>query len=142
MPRCSDYTGSNALSHANMLFRQFFDSDSSTFTYLIASARGQQCLIVDPVLGQVKEYLRAIKELDLTLVSALDTHIHADHITALGSLADTTGCTARMSATAKVEGAVAFQDGDEVGLADLPMRALATPGHTDESFSFVMPDRV
>ncbi|MDN5864009.1 MAG: MBL fold metallo-hydrolase [Gammaproteobacteria bacterium] len=125
-----------------MLFRQFLDPDSSTFTYLIAASPGRECLIVDPVRQQVGEYLRAVEELGLTLVAALDTHVHADHITALGALADATGCTPRLSAAAGVEGAVPFHDGEEVGLAGVSMRALATPGHTDDSFCFLMDDRV
>lgn len=125
-----------------MLFRQFFDCDSSTFTYVIAAGRDRECLIVDPVRAQTGQYLRAIEELGLQPVAALDTHIHADHITGLGALADATGCTPRMSAQAGVAGTAVFHDGDEVGLAGLPVRALATPGHTDDSFCFVLDDRV
>ncbi|MGH8273712.1 MAG: MBL fold metallo-hydrolase [Gammaproteobacteria bacterium] len=125
-----------------MQFRQFFDRESSTYTYLVAAAEGRDCLIVDPVRGRVEEYLRAIAELDLRLVAALDTHLHADHITGLGALAEATGCAARMPAASKVADAAAFADGEEVGLPSLPMRVMATPGHTGDSCCFLMPDRV
>jgi sulfur dioxygenase len=64
-----------------MIFRQLFDSVSGTYTYLLASRRGGEALIIDPVLEKVERYLQLIKELDLKLVKAVDTHLHADHIT-------------------------------------------------------------
>ena len=73
-----------------MIFRQLFDSVSSTYTYLIASRRGGEALIIDPVLEKVDRYLQLVKELDLRLVKAVDTHLHADHITGLGALRDRT----------------------------------------------------
>ncbi len=73
-----------------MIFRQVFDSVSSTYTYLIASRRGGEALIIDPVRDKVERYLQLLVELDLKLIKALDTHIHADHITGLGALRDRT----------------------------------------------------
>ncbi len=125
-----------------MLFRQFFDRDSSTYTYLLAASAGADCLIVDPVRECVREYLRAVSELDLRLIAALDTHIHADHITGIGLLADRTGCAPRLPAVCGVEGAVGFEDGEEVGPPGLPVRVMATPGHTDDSCCFLLSDRV
>ena len=74
-----------------MLFRQLYDSVSSTYSYLIASRRGGEALILDPVLERVDRYVQLLRELDLELVKAVDTHVHADHITGLGELRDRTG---------------------------------------------------
>ena len=73
-----------------MIFRQFFESVSSTYTYLIASRKGGEALLIDPVIEKVDLYMRVLSELDLRLVKAVDTHCHADHITALGRLRDKT----------------------------------------------------
>ncbi len=70
-----------------MIFRQLFDSTSGTYTYLIASRQGGEALIIDPVLEKVDRYLQLVRELDLKLVKAVDTHLHADHITGLGRCA-------------------------------------------------------
>ena len=75
-----------------MIFRQLFGSGSSTYTYLLASRRGGEALIIDPVLEKVDRYLQLIAELDLKLVKAVDTHLHDDHITGLGALRDRTHC--------------------------------------------------
>ena len=75
-----------------MIFRQLFEPISCTYSYLIASRRGGEALIIDPVLEKVERYLRLLRELDLHLVKAVDTHLHADHITGLGALRDRTRC--------------------------------------------------
>lgn len=122
-----------------MLFRQFFDSDSSTYTYLLASAAGREAVIIDPVKGQVEQYLVAIEQLDLKLVKAIDTHTHADHITGLGALRDATGCVSIMGQYTKAECVSAqVQDGETLDVDGVVLQALYTPGHTDESFSFVL----
>ncbi len=125
-----------------MLFRQFFDHKSSTYTYLIATASGGDCILVDPVRERIGEYLRAVSELNLSLTAALDTHLHADHVTALGALADATGCVPRLPAATAVDGVKSFKDGEDVGVAGVPVRVLATPGHTDDSSCFLLADRV
>src|SRR5215207_5226681 len=106
-----------------MIFRQMFDSTSGTYSYLLASRRGGEALIIDPVLEKVDRYLQLLRELDLKLVKAVDTHLHADHITGLGALRDRTHCITVM--------------GEQSGVD-----VLSTPGHTDDSYSFLLPDRV
>lgn len=122
-----------------MLFRQFFDAVSSTYTYLLASAPGREALLIDPVKEQVGQYLQAIRQLDLKLVRAIDTHTHADHITGLGDLRDATGCVTVMGAHSRAECvSVRVADGEFLDVDGLRLQALYTPGHTDESFSFVL----
>ena len=86
-----------------MIFRQLFDTTSSTYTYLLASRRGGEALIIDPVLERVDRYLQLIAELDLKLVKAVDTHLHADHITGLGALRDRTHCITVMGEQSGVD---------------------------------------
>ena len=126
-----------------MLFRQLFDSESSTYTYLLASREGGEALIIDPVKEHADEYLGLIAELGLKLVIAVDTHTHADHITALGDLRAATQCVTWMGDRTKAECVSAqFKDGETIGVDGVRLKAMYTPGHTDESFSLVMPDRV
>lgn len=126
-----------------MIFRQFFDLVSSTYTYLLASGRGREALIIDPVKEQVDQYLTAIRQLDLKLVRAIDTHTHADHVTGLGDLREATGCVTVMGEYTQAECVSQHVREDEILDVDgLRMKALYTPGHTDESFSFVLnPDK-
>jgi sulfur dioxygenase len=126
-----------------MIFRQLFDSASSTYTYLLASGVGREAVIIDPVKDQMKQYLKVIADLDLNLVIAIDTHIHADHITALGSLHDTLGCSTAMGEWTKAE-CVSYpvRDGEVLNSDGISLRALFTPGHTNESFSFVLEGHV
>lgn len=123
-----------------MLFRQLFDKESSTYTYLIASGRGREALIIDPVKEQMPAYLDLIRQLDLKLVRAIDTHTHADHVTALGDLRDETGCVTLMGEYTQAECVSQHvSEGETVDVDGVRLKALYTPGHTDESFSFVMP---
>jgi sulfur dioxygenase len=126
-----------------MLFRQLYDHESSTYTYLIASRRGGEALIIDPVREQMEAYTRLIGQLGVKLVIAVDTHTHADHVTALGKLREVTGCISMMGERTKAECVSAqFRDGELLDVDGVKLRALYTPGHTDESFSLVMDDRV
>lgn len=126
-----------------MLFRQLFDAESSTYTYLLAARAGGEALIIDPVREQLPQYLRLIEELELKLVIAVDTHTHADHVTALGALRDRTACVTWMGEQSQAECVSArFRDGESLRVDGLRLRALYTPGHTDESYSLVMDDRV
>src|SRR5262245_28372061 len=126
-----------------MIFRQLFDSVSGTYTYLLASRRGGEALIIDPVIEKVDRYLQLIRELDLKLVKAVDTHLHADHITGLGALRDKTHCITVMGEQTKADVvSMRLADGDQLTIEGLALDAIYTPGHTDDSYSFVMPDRV
>jgi glyoxylase-like metal-dependent hydrolase (beta-lactamase superfamily II)/rhodanese-related sulfurtransferase len=126
-----------------MLFRQLYDSVSSTYTYLLASRRGGEALIIDPVIEKVERYLQLVAELDLKLVKAVDTHLHADHITGIGALRDRTQCVTVMGEQTKADVvSMRVAEGDALTIEGLRLDVLYTPGHTDDSYSFVMADRV
>src|ERR1700748_175001 len=108
-----------------MIFRQLFDSLSGTYTYLLASRRGGEALIIDPVLEKVERYLQLIKELNLKLVKAVDTHLHADHITGLGALRDRTQCITAMGERSKVDVvSMRLADGDKLTIEGLALDVL------------------
>ncbi|HLH90680.1 MAG TPA: MBL fold metallo-hydrolase [Xanthobacteraceae bacterium] len=122
-----------------MIFRQLFDSVSGTYTYLIASRRGGEAMIIDPVIEKVDRYLQLITELDLELVKAVDTHLHADHITGLGALRDRTRCITVMGEQTKADVvSMRVAEGDRLTIEGVALDVLYTPGHTDDSYSFVM----
>src|ERR1700737_882236 len=126
-----------------MIFRQLFDSTSGTYTYLLASRRGGEALIIDPVLEKVDRYIQLVRHLDLRLVKAVDTHLHADHITGLGALRDRTHCITVMGEHSKVDVvSMRLADGDQLQIEGVNLDVLYTPGHTDDSYSFLMGDRV
>src|SRR5271156_4310976 len=127
---------------ATLIFRQLFDSVSSTYSYVLASRRGGEALIIDPVLEKVDRYLKLMEELDLRLVKAVDTHLHADHITGLGALRDRTRCITVMGEQSKVDVvSMRIADGDKLGIEGVSLDVLYTPGHTDDSYSFHFGDR-
>jgi sulfur dioxygenase len=126
-----------------MIFRQLFDSASGTYSYLLASRAGGEAMIIDPVLEKVDRYLQLIGELDLKLVKAVDTHLHADHITGLGALRDRTHCITVMGENTKADVvSMRLAEGDTLTIEGVRMHVLYTPGHTDDSYSFLMNDRV
>lgn len=126
-----------------MLFRQLFERESSTYSYLVASRPGGEALLVDPVKEELPRYLQLIRELELRLVYALDTHVHADHVTALGELRTELSCVTIMGAESDAACvSQKVEDGEVLKVDGLELRALYTPGHTDDSYSFVMNDRV
>src|SRR3954467_6176807 len=126
-----------------MIFRQLFDSVSGTYTYLLASRRGGEALIIDPVIEKVDRYLQLIHELDVKLVKAVDTHLHADHITGLGALRDRTHCITVMGEQTKADVvSMRLAEGDRLTVEGVSLDVLYTPGHTDDSYSYVMSDRV
>src|SRR6516162_405037 len=126
-----------------MIFRQLFDSVSGTYTYLIASRRGAEALIIDPVLEKVDRYLQLVNELDLRLVKAIDIHLHGDHVTGLGALRDRTRCITVMGENTKADVvSMRLTHGDKLDIEGVRLDVIYTPGHTDDSYSFVLPDRV
>jgi glyoxylase-like metal-dependent hydrolase (beta-lactamase superfamily II)/rhodanese-related sulfurtransferase len=126
-----------------MIFRQLFDSVSGTYSYILASRAGGEALIIDPVIEKVDRYCQLLRELDLRLVKAVDTHLHADHVTGLGELRDRTHCVTIMGEQSKADVvAMRVADGDKVTIEGLDLDVMYTPGHTDDSYSFLMADRV
>ena len=124
-----------------MIFKQVFDQKSSTYTYLIASSKGREALIIDPVIENVGEYIKLLKKLDLKLVKVIDTHIHADHVTGASKLKDITKCTTIMGKHTPAESVeVKVKDDEYIKLDNLKIRAMYTPGHTSDSYSFLMND--
>ncbi|TIT31728.1 MAG: MBL fold metallo-hydrolase, partial [Mesorhizobium sp.] len=111
-----------------MIFRQLFDSVSGTYSYLLASRRGGEALIIDPVLEKVERYLQLVNELDLKLVKAVDTHLHADHITGLGALRDRTHCVTVMGEQTKADVvSMRLADGDKLAIEGLALDVIYTP---------------
>ena len=126
-----------------MIFRQLFDLNSSTYTYLVACRETRQAIVIDPVVARVDDYCTLLTQLDLRLVLAADTHVHADHITGLGDLRERTGCATIMGEQAQVVCASRkVGDGDTIQVGKLELEARYTPGHTDDSYCYIMADRV
>ena len=126
-----------------MIFEQLFDKKSSTYTYLIASNKGREALIIDPVLENINSYISLLEQLNLKLVKVIDTHIHADHITALNELNKRTNCTRIMGERSKSEVIdLKVKENEEIKIDKISLQTIYTPGHTDCSYSFLMNDRV
>src|SRR3984957_12896159 len=126
-----------------MIFRQLFDATSGTYTYLLASRHGGEALIIDPVLERVDRYLQLVRELDLKLVKAVDTHLHADHVTGLGALRDRTHCITVMGENTHADVvSMRVVEGDRIEIEGVSLDVLYTPGHTDDSYSYLLADRV
>ena len=122
-----------------MIFKQLFDTKSSTYTYLISSGKGREALVIDPVIENVSEYIGLLKELDLKLVKVIDTHIHADHVTGASELKDITKCTTIMGAHTPAESVeIKVKDEEYINLENLKIKAMYTPGHTSDSYCFLM----
>ena len=122
-----------------MIFKQLFDTKSSTYTYMIASAKGREAMIIDPVIENVSEYIKLLKELNLKLVKVIDTHIHADHVTGASKLRDITKCSTIMGDHTPAETVeIKVKDDEYINLDNLKIRAIYTPGHTSDSYSFLM----
>lgn len=125
-----------------MIFRQLFHADTGTYTYLLGCPETREAVIIDPVVDNLAHYLQLLRELNLTLVKALDTHVHADHITALGALREQTACLSMMGVSGGGTAHAAcvsasFQDGDLITFGKQRLKAIYTPGHTDDSYSFL-----
>ena len=126
-----------------MIFRQLFERESSTYTYLIACEKTRHAALIDTVKKDLDLYIQLLRELDLTLIYALDTHTHADHITAAGALRDLTHCTTLLGAEAHSACiSHALHDGEKIMIGELTLTALHTPGHTDDSYTYHVIDDV
>ena len=126
-----------------MIFKQLFDTKSSTYTYIVSSGKGREALIIDPVIENTLEYLKVLKDLDLKLVKVIDTHIHADHISGLSELSKQTNCLKIMgehSASEVID--IKVKDNEKIKIESIELNSIYTPGHTDCSYSFLMKDRV
>ena len=125
-----------------MLFRQLFDPESSTYTYLLADDATREAILIDPVFDQVERDIDAIQGLGLRLVYALDTHVHADHVTALGALRERLGASTVVSERAGVGCAdLLVKDGDTIRFGSHGVDVLETPGHTAGCVTYVTGDR-
>jgi len=122
-----------------MIFKQLFDNKSSTYTYLISSGKGREALIIDPVLENVNDYIKLLKELELKLVKVIDTHIHADHVTGASKLKNITKCSTIMGENTPADSVeIKVKDDEYIDLEDIKIKAIYTPGHTSDSYSFLM----
>ena len=122
-----------------MIFKQVFDTKTSTYTYLIASAKGREAVIIDPVLENVENYIGLLKDLDLKLVKVIDTHIHADHVTGASKLKQSTNCTTIMGEHTPADMVeIKVKDNELINVDDLKIKSIYTPGHTSESYSFLL----
>ena len=122
-----------------MIFKQIFDTKSSTYTYIIASAKGREAVIIDPVLENVDEYIQLLNELDLKLVKVIDTHIHADHVTGATKLKQATNCTTLMGEHTPADAVeIKVKDNELIKIDGLKIKSLYTPGHTSDSYSFLL----
>ena len=122
-----------------MIFKQIFDTETSTYTYIIASAKGREAVIIDPVLENIEDYINALKELDLKLVKVIDTHIHADHITGASKLKQATNCITIMGEHTPADTVeIKVKDDEIIDIDNLKIRSMYTPGHTSDSYSFLL----
>jgi glyoxylase-like metal-dependent hydrolase (beta-lactamase superfamily II) len=122
-----------------MIFKQEFDTKSSTYTYIIASAKGREAVIIDPVIENVESYIKILNELDLKLVKVIDTHIHADHVTGASKLQKVTNCTTLMGEHTPADTVdIKVKDGEIIDIDNLKIKSLYTPGHTSDSYSFLL----
>ena len=127
----------------HMIFEQLFDTKSSTYTYIVASGKGREALIIDPVIEHTDKYIKVLENLELKLVKVIDTHIHADHITGLNELNKRTKCTRVMGEKSKSEVVdLKIKDNEKINVESIELKAIYTPGHTDCSYSYLMNDRV
>ena len=124
-----------------MIFKQVFDTKTSTYTYLIASAKGREAVIIDPVLENVDDYIGLLKEFDLKLVKVIDTHIHADHVTGASKLKQVTNCATLMGEHTPADAVeIKVKDNEFINIDNLKIKSIYTPGHTSESYSFLLDD--
>lgn len=125
-----------------MILRQLFDQATSSYTYLVADATTREAALIDPVLEQIERDLKLVAELDLKLTWVLETHVHADHVTASGAIRERTGAKTAASAAGAPCVDRGLRHGDVIQVGALAITTLATPGHTDDALSFAVGDHV
>ena len=126
-----------------MIFKQLFDTESSTYSYIISTGKGREALIIDPVIDHSSKYLKILEDLELNLVKVIDTHIHADHVSAMAELKNRTNCQTLMGENSKSEVvSIKVKDNEAIKIEGIELKAIYTPGHTDDSYCFIMQDRV
>ncbi len=124
-----------------LIFRQLFDPQSSTYSYLLGDSAAKQAILIDPVFEQAARDAALIQELGLTLAATIETHVHADHVTGAWLLARRLDSKIAISAASGAEGADRYlEDGDRIEFGKRYVNALATPGHTEGCMSFVLDD--
>lgn len=125
-----------------MIFRQLFDAESSTYTYLLADEESRQAALIDPVREQLERDVTLVAELGLKLEWVLETHVHADHVTGSGALRERTGAKVAASKRGAPCADLHLAEGDVVRVGRLEVKVLETPGHTDDSLSFLVEDKL
>ncbi|ALA24340.1 Zn-dependent hydrolase [Piscirickettsia salmonis] len=126
-----------------MIFRQLFDNQTSTYTYLIASDYGKESIIIDPVDSKIDSYIQLLSELSLKLVYSIDTHVHADHVTGSGLLMQQTNCKIIMGKQSKAENiSLKANENEPIKIDNLTIQPIYTPGHTDDSYCFLLNNMV
>lgn len=124
-----------------LIFRQLFDPQSSTYSYLLGEPRSREAVLIDPVFEQARRDAALVRELDLVLKASLETHVHADHITGAFLLKRQFGSAIMLSATSGAQGADRYlSDGEQVRFGDRHLEVRATPGHTQGCLTFVLDD--
>ena len=126
-----------------MIFRQLFEPDTSTYSYLLGCERSRRALLIDPVAIEVDTYIEILETLRLQLIYTLETHVHADHITGAGLLREQIGSKSVVHRDAGASCAdLLVTDGVLLQVGDIEIRVLHTPGHTSGCVSYALPDRV
>lgn len=122
-----------------MIFKQLFEADSSTYTYLIGCRDSGKALLIDPVLDTVERDLQVLRDLDMTLTMTLETHVHADHLTGARRLRERTGCSVACPAMLSLPCAdIAVREGEPLSLGSVTLHPLFTPGHTDHHHAYLI----
>jgi glyoxylase-like metal-dependent hydrolase (beta-lactamase superfamily II) len=124
------------------MFKQMFDTESSTYTYLLVDENAREAVIIDPVASHIEDYIAIIKQHNLHLKYALETHVHADHITASGKLRERLGAKTGVGELCGAAADMQLNDGDVLMIGDQQIQVIATPGHTAGSVSFLCNDRL
>ena len=126
-----------------MIFRQLFEADTCTYTYLLGCEYSQKAILIDSVASEADSYIQLLNDLELTLIYTLETHVHADHITAAGYLRDTQGSKSIVHRDAGAMCAdLLVTDGIELQVGEIEIKVLHTPGHTSGCTSFIIGDRL